>query len=82
MEKVTVVVPQSLVVKTPIKTEKGEFIANEVRLGKKSIRLVVLAGFKLPTDADIIGSLYARKYTNKFGEFSEVAIFVENAIKE
>ena len=79
MENIKVVVPKSRIVESLIKGEKGEFTAYSVSLGRKDVRLTIPMGFVLP-DGDVEGTLYGRKYTNKFGSFSEVAIFVENAV--
>lgn len=78
--KIKVIVPRGRVVEKKLKTKKGDdFTIIGINVGDKFVRLVHGQDRTLP-DGDLECNLYARKYETARGEFSELALYVENTI--
>ena len=80
MQDIKVLIPHERITEKVIKGKDGEFKVYGVLLADKFVRLVMPRDTILPEN-EIEGNLYGRKYKTKFGDFSEVAIYVQNPVK-
>ena len=77
---IKVSVPVSRIGIKTLNTKKGDtFTIKGVHIGDKFLRLTHAKGTKLPSGV-LECNLYARKYETPRGEFSELSLYVLNAI--